>query len=52
MMMIARTNEPAPDRIAVVAVLERSDTGLTDAPVDPETVARQSSRRKPTWMVT
>jgi len=52
MMMIARTDETAPDRIAVVAVLHRSDVVLTDAPVDPMTIARQSSRRNPTWMVT
>jgi uncharacterized protein YqjF (DUF2071 family) len=51
-MMIARMTSTAPDRIAVMAVLRRTDMLLTDAPVDPATVARQSSRRKPTWMVT
>jgi hypothetical protein len=52
MMMIARTAGPASDRITVRTVLVRYDATLTDAPVDAPTVARQSSSRNPTWIVT
>jgi hypothetical protein len=52
MMMIERTTAPIRDRVTVRTVPLLRCASITEAPVDGATVARQSSSRNPTWIVT
>lgn len=52
MMMIARGATAQQDRVTVLREPTASTTAVTGAPLDGGTVARQSSRRNPTVMVT